>query len=459
VKKILRFILYLIGIVLSIVVIALLITVIPVDRTPYRQQEFYRIMTNRLDSLDANKKNPTVGNFKVGFAMRNLTPENPVSTAGYPKRRGKVYPSVLDSIFVRAIVIDNGKERVAIVSADLLIIPPTVTLRLKDQLPSIGFSLENTYLNATHTHNSIGNWGEGATGMIYGSYNDSIVSFIADKIVACVKAASLNGRRAVLKTAAIPVPGAVKNRLDKESGHVDSLLRVVEIKRDDSLKLIMVSYNAHPTCLFARDLVLSRDYPGQLVDQLEANGYDFALFLAGAVGSHGCNPPEYGTRCISWMAEEITSKFTLGKSSLTEVKDSSLQMVRVPLALGEPQVKLTQDWRIRPWVFTRSFGEYTPYLTALRIGDLVLLGTPCDFSGELSASIDSVAVAHHVKTIVTSFNGHYIGYITRDIYYNNPHYETRLMNWYGPGNGAYISECLEKLLQTMAEHRTENISQ
>ncbi len=63
-----------------------------------------------------------------------------------------------DSIYVRSLVIDNGTQRVAIVSADLLIIPPTVTALLEMELPTIGFTLDNTYLGATHSHNSIGNW-------------------------------------------------------------------------------------------------------------------------------------------------------------------------------------------------------------------------------------------------------------------------------------------------------------
>ena len=31
------------------------------------------------------------------------------------------------------------------------------------------------------------------------------------------------------------------------------------------------------------------------------------------------------------------------------------------------------------------------------------------------------------------------------------HYETRLMNWYGPGSGAYVSEAVSRLLNVAAE--------
>ncbi len=59
-------------------------------------------------------------------------------------------------------VIRNRQPKVAIVAADLLLIPPIVQQRLEQELPEIGFSIDNTYLGATHSHNSIGNWQKGA---------------------------------------------------------------------------------------------------------------------------------------------------------------------------------------------------------------------------------------------------------------------------------------------------------
>ena len=78
-----------------------------------------------------------------------------------------------------------------------------------------------------------------------------------------------------------------------------------------------------------------------------------------------------------------------------------------------------------------------------------MLGTPCDFSGELMPPIDSAASRVGLRVMVTSFNGAYIGYITLDKHYDIDHYETRVMNWYGPGNGAYLSECLMEMIEAI----------
>jgi neutral ceramidase len=451
-KSVLFFVLKTLGIILLLVILFVAASVVPVDRTLPEEQPFYKVMAERLDSLQNYPIARATKGFSIGFAKVNLTPSMKTATAGYGNRKGKLFTTVHDSLYVRAIVIDNGVQRVAIVSADLLIIPPTVTALLATELPAIGFSLNNTYLGAIHTHNSIGNWGEGATRFIYGAYNDSIVHFITSRITTAIAHASKNMLPSKIKAGEIPVGSAVRNRLDGENGKVDSLLRVVEAHRSDSSKLLLMSYTAHATCLYSKDLELSRDYPGKLVDEVESNGYAFSMFLAGAVASHGTGAPEYGWSCIDWMADQITTKFLTDKSLLRDVNDSSLVMVRIPLALGNPQVKVFKDWRIRPWLFRTAFGEYPAHLTALRFGDLVMLGTPCDFSGELTHALDSVAAQAKLHTMVTSFNGGYIGYITVDQYYDRNHYETRLMNWYGRGNGSYLSFCLRKLIEAVSDN-------
>ena len=443
-KKVLKYILFGLGFLLLGLLVFFVAILLPVDRTPYKQKEFYNTMIARLDTLSTVEIPEPAHAIKVGYSKINLTPAQRTATAGYGNRRGKKYDVIHDSVYVRCIVLSNGQEKVAIVSADLLIIPPTVTTVLNQRLPSIGFSLSNTYLNATHTHNSIGNWGEGAASFIYGSYNDSIVQFIADRIVTSIQKAEIDLVKTQLKSGHVSVGNVVRNRLARGEGKVDSLLHIVEFQRDDSIKLVMTVFNAHATCLFSKDLNLSRDYPGVLVDELESQGYDFAMFLSGAVGSHACNPPEFGKPCIDWMGMRLSEKVVSSRLLLKPIADSTIFMKRVPLALGDPQFKVSQDWRVRPWVFKALLGEYTPYITTLRVGTILMLGTPCDFSGELTEAIREIGAEKSFHTIITSFNGHYIGYITEDRYYDRSHYETRLMNWYGPGNGAYLTECLSR---------------
>lgn len=435
--------------IVFVILFFLAISILPIKRYDYHTQNFYRVMMDRLDSLNRKDDTQVKGNFSIGYSTVNITPAKRTATAGYGNRKGKLFTSVHDSIFIRTVVITNGKTKVAIVSADLLIIPPTVTLLLPQSLPP-GFTLDNTYLSAIHSHNSIGNWAPGLTEFIYGDYDETIVRFIADKINESIVVASKSMLPSTLKTAHIPFNAAVNNRLDDDAP-VDSLLHVIEVNRSDSSKLILLSYTAHATCLYSRDLEISRDYPGQVVDQLEDKGYDFAMFMAGAVGSHRGNSPESGWNCVQWMADTIVNKFESSKAELMPLKDSTLIMYRMPLALGKPQVKISKDWGIRPWLFHAAFGESLNYLTVLRIGELVMLGTPCDYSGNLTKDLYATGKENGLQVMITSFNGGYVGYVTPIQYYDSSHYETRLMNWYGPGSGEYMVECMDKLIECVSD--------
>ena len=435
--------------IIGFLLLFLVLSLGPVDRTPVETLPPYETMMKRLDSLNINFPKAKEG-FSVGFGKVNITPSKPMATAGYGKRQGRPYLTVHDSIYVRTLVIENGTQRVAIVGADLLIIPPTVTQILGKKLETIGFSLNNTYLSATHSHNSIGNWGEGATRFIFGAYEDSVVQFIADGIVNSIQRATENMLPSTLRAGAIPIPQAVENRLI-DGGNEDPFLRAIEVHRSDSSKLVLTSYAAHATCLSQGTLELSRDYPGMLVDELESKDYEFAMFMAGSVGSHKGSSPEGNWGCIKWMAEEISDVFLTQRNALKVITDTSLVMKRIPLALSDPQVKITHNWKLRSWLFRSAFGEYESFLTVLRIGDLVMLGTPCDFSGEFNASLDSLANVNRLQAMVTSFNGGYIGYATPGKYYDVDHYETQLMNWYAPGTGDYIQECLEKLIVAVSD--------
>lgn len=450
-RKLIRYLLLAVSWIVAFVLVFLLFAVGPVDRTPVEDLESYEVMMQRLDTLRVDPPHPSQ-KFSVGYGRVNLTPSSPVATAGYGKRQGKPYTHVHDSVYVRSLVIDNGAERVAIVSADLLIMPPTVTEALQSKLRTIGFSLDNTYLGATHSHNSIGHWGTGAARLIYGAYEDSVVHFIADAVVASILQATRNLMPANLRAGAIALPDAVENRLI-DGGNEDPWLRVIEVHRTDSMKLVLLTYAAHATCLSQGTIELSRDYPGELVARLEAADYAFAMFMAGAVGSHRGSSPVDDFECTAWMAEEIASGFLEERATLRPVEDTTLTMARVPITLSDPQVKIARDWKVRSWLFRAALGEYDAFLTALRVGDVVLLGTPCDFSGEFHRSLDSLGTAVGLQPVVTSFNGGYIGYLTPREYYDIDHYETRLMNWYAPGTGDMVNESLKRLMTVVSDSR------
>ncbi len=433
---------------LAAILLFVAVSVAPIDRTLPQDQPFYADMMSRIDSVRLRVSDDSSA-FKVGFGKASITPSYSTSTAGYVKRKGAHFTSIRDSVFVRTMVIEQGQSVVAVVSLDMLIVPPLLYYRLRDQLPFINFSIDQVYLGATHTHNSVGQWDDHLVGEIYaGDFDPGLIDFISKQILRAIQQATTTSVDARLAYGNIAVPGAVTNRLIKD-GPVDSLLHVLKVNRADGSIGILTSFSAHATCMSSADLQLSRDYPGVLVDQLEADGYDFALFMAGAVGSHAPVPMPSGEEKIMAMGNMLFE--ATQKVDVTPLENSGIQFHRIPLLLSKQQIKVLPNWRVREWLSLALMGKHPAALTVLRIGDVVLMGMPCDFSGMLTLPIYEHAAHHQQHTFITSFNGGYIGYITPDEHYDLEKYETQTMNWHGPGNGNYLQTCLKRTLNQLAE--------
>jgi neutral ceramidase len=444
-----RFLKILLKIVLGflVLVVALLVfTISPVDNRPYQEMPYYKTWKQQMAQWPASPSD-TTQSLQVGWGKVNFTPLQPTPTAGYGVRQGKPYTSVHDSVFVRALVLQNGKTKAAIVSADLLIIPPTVVEKLKQKLAKTAIPFENVYLGATHTHNSVGGWGDTFTGKLFaGNFNPDNVERIAEAIVQAIAQAQTKLRPARVGYGQVADTLHVRNRAF-EGGTIDPYIRTLQFVQDNGQKALLCSYAAHSTILSSETMVLSRDYPGVLVDSLEQGEANFALFMAGAVGSMG--PKEVGNTDLEGVINEADGvensvQPMLPQVALKNVKNLSIKTIALPLR--EPNARILLGWRLRPWVFNWAFGKFDAYIKVLRVGNVLMVGLPCDFSGELMADLSTYAQKKGLNLVITSFNGGYAGYITPDKYYNQDNYETLTMNWFGPYNGAYFQEIVRDLI-------------
>ena len=436
----------LLGLVI-IILIFLAFTIAPVDRTDYREMSYFQEMNTLLN--DWKPTIDTTQTLKANWAKVNLTPSKPTPTAGYGDRQGKPYQSIHDSVYVRAIVLSTSQKPIAIVSCDLLIFPPEVTILLKEKLKTIGFDWSQVYVGTTHTHNSLGAWGKNAVGELFaGKYDQNVVNHIADKVLEAIRKANQNLVPTKIGYAEINAQSLVFNRLvgDKK-GTTDPFLRVLKLEKQTGETAIFTTFSAHATTLNADKNFLSADYPGELVNQLNQKGY-FASYMAGSVGSSGPVGEELKDDFVQMknLSEGLSTKILKGIKDIKVETVNQLSLSNFTVSLREPQVRFTQKWRFRPWVFKTLFGDYPAEIRALKIGKIVMIGTPCDYSGELMPEVIKAARNRNLNLIVTSFNGGYVGYITHDRHYDLNSYETRVMNWYGVQNGVYFQGMIEKIL-------------
>ncbi len=433
------------------------------DKTPYQLTEFYK---NELAELQRTPPPPpppgiygedrlnAIDTVQVGWSRVNLLPPFTTPIAIDAKRGGKHFDGVHDSIYVRAFVFKQGNQKIAYVSADLLIIPPTVTKLFDSLLVKAGYDTRNIFFTATHTHTSIGAWHNSYVGELFaGQYDARVPQHIADCISKAILQAEKNCQPAKIGYGEFPTSKLVFNRLVGDKGKVDSMLRVVKIEQDGGAKAAIITFAAHCTVFHQHLMELSGDWAGLMMTRLNKSGkIDFASFSAGAVGSHG---PYEATKFqedeAKYMAGHVGEVVEANFDSIPVYRITHIMMTYAPFLMREPQWRINSYFTIRPWLFKKLFGDEPVYINKLQLGNIVFEGTPCDFSGELVGPIDSLAKSKNLHLLVTSFNGGYIGYVTDTKWYDMNAYETRTMGWFGLGNGDYMSEVMERLIAPVGD--------
>ena len=359
---------------------------------------------------------------------------------------------VYDSIFVRTMVFQSGERKAALVTTDLLINHPELSILLDSILETYEWDFQEVFLTATHTHSSIGSWAPGLVGNLFaGDYNPEVVKWLAEKIINSLIMAEGNLSTAAIGYGALSVPNLVENRLVGEKGKIDPWLKVLiwEAAEESGVHSF---YSAHATCLDHNWTKVSGDYPARLLSKVNAN---YKGFSAGPVGS--MRPAvaddkqlDFADRIADGLREQISLLQMLGPKLDHE---TDLLVFKIPLELRPPNLKISGNLTLRPWLVRKVMGEYPSDISVLSIGNILMIGLPGDFSGELALPLYQYAQRKGLNLILTSFNGGYIGYIPDDRWYDLNAYETRTMSWHGHDNGAFFSEVIRKTIDIVSNDR------
>lgn len=438
------------SIFLVLIISIVLSAIAPIDFTELNQQPEIQQTFSRIENTDfiSSEGNKTMF---AGWARTNITPEIPIKMAGYGPRGP--YVSVHDSLYSRAIVLDNGIEEVAVITIDLLLFPRIIKDALLDSLAKDGFMAHQIFLNATHTHNGFGNWEKSIVGkFIFGDFDQENTAYLVRQILESVKTARKSKTAVSMGFDKIDANELVLNRLAGAGGTKDPFIRVVSFKKENGQRAIIASFSGHAVNLDADIWEISRDYPGVLVDDLEMeNDIEFAMFCAGMVGSHNIDSsiPKSHERILN-VGKQLSLKIKNGLDSIEYMNSSVLGGLDLPIEMPASQLRISQDFRIRDWLFSALLDPLKANIKILQIGDILLIGMPCDYSGELSINnrLDEFAKTYGKELFITSFNGNYVGYITEDGHYSTcDHDEVKVMNWVGPYKGEYFSEIIKRTIE------------
>ena len=460
-KRFFRILLRLALVLVALIIALLILSLDGVDYRPYLREPYYAETTARLRAHQATNSIAR-GELAAGFGRALLTPtvsapqDDPAKgqfrslpLAGYGNRHGKSATGVHDDLYVKAVALRVGDRLGVMLGADALIIPPEVTEAAMRRIESeLKLSREQIYLSATHTHCSLGGWGEGVVAeMFAGGFQPGSRVWFADRIVTAVREAIVDLKPASFGHGQFAAPEFVRNRLVGELGKVDPEFSYVVLKQSGGKLAVLGSYAAHATVLGGDMLEFSADYPGCWQRAMEQATGGSAVFLAGGCGSHSPAPGGKGFAGAERMGQALARLLVEQLPQTPMTNAITFGLLGLELTLPPLNVRVSDELRLRPWLAQRLMPvKKESYLQAFRLDDSVWVSTPCDFSGELALGIKDFLRVRGSHAVITSFNGDYIGYVIGPRYYHLNGYEPRTMSFFGPN----VPEYFDELIRTMA---------
>lgn len=432
----------LLGIFLFLVVIGIF-SITTVDRSPIQEQEFYKETFQDLETLPFSS---THGEFWLAsWGKANMTPQEPAELVGYAPRGP--YEFVQDSSFVKSIVLSNGENEIAWINFELLIVHPFLAQKVEEKIRSEFPNLLRLIFTATHTHSGMGGYMPGPLGEVaFGGFDEDLVEMIADKSLQAIKQAQTSLDTATITFRQANIPELVANRFVK-GGPIDPFTRELIFTQNSGKKASILTYSAHATCLSSKFMGLSGDYPFYLMRKMEESEYDLSIYAAGTVGSHRPVSPGKTPGAIQEYALDLDSLNRIKMTKFGTIRNPLLASSRLDLKLRDPHLRISDDFRLRSWLFNYLMGETNAHLDFTRIGNTLWIDSSGEISGVFYEKWDQLAKEKGLNLIITTFNGGYIGYITPDELYDEHFHEVREMNWYGPGNGRYFDDLITEIIE------------
>ncbi len=216
----------------------------------------------------------------VGAAMRILTPDPllPISGGvGTPApAKGK-----RGELTARALVLQHGETRVAIVGLDFLGFPRVLGDRVRKKIPQI--PARNILIGATHTHSAPDCYAfpDGKGGH---SGDLKYLDFVCQQAAEAIKEAIDHLQPAVIKIATDEANGKIAYNYYAPELYDRRMSVIQALDRGGKTIVTLVNYATHPEVLGTDAGLVSPDAIGPMYDRIESKTGGLALFMNSAQG-------------------------------------------------------------------------------------------------------------------------------------------------------------------------------
>lgn len=264
-------------------------------------------------NLDIKVSKETVV-YKAGFAALKITPEilekwnDKNNDAAYNKEDGDTFEDkngnekfdtywlarfgkkraasgVHDHLWARAMVLDDGQTRLALVSLDLIGFSHNNVINIRKKLAD-EFGITYTIICSTHNHEApdmLGLWGDS---FLKRGVNPIYEKWVENKIVESIEIAVKNLKTANLSVAQ-DLTGADSLNIDTRKPIIKDnglyILQANDAKSDSALGAFVVWGN-HPETLWSKNTLITSDFPHYVREGIEKGIYNDKKLMKKGIG-------------------------------------------------------------------------------------------------------------------------------------------------------------------------------
>ena len=412
--------------------------------------------------------------FSIGVtanaASIDLTPplEMQFALGGYGERMSKPAEGVHDRIWAKALVLKEGSKKYAIVTLDILGLPPNVKPLLIKALASVEWNEGNIMLLPSHSHTSLDmtalNSKNNLNSPQIGIFQPELLEYVISSLVKVISKADQNFKTISIGTSSIIVDGMNRNR--RGDPDVDKSITVTRIDEENGKPMaVLVNWTAHPTFMDEKDMSVSGGWPGYLQRELEqwigdgvtvmyyngAEGDQSPIGISGV--SHYEKAENYG-RALAIKTFGVYQEIEINSEIIF---DYNYSKVELPKRRVHPSFMETggEEYNLTPEALDVVLNVMSPATTnigAVRIGDLLIVGAPGELTAKLGLNIKNQLSKKGIRySTIGGLANEWISYIlTADQYNCGKGYESSV-SFYGDKLGEIIYKAMIDTSVPLAE--------
>jgi neutral ceramidase len=205
-----------------------------------------------------------MGRLRAGVCRVDITPPLGVEPGAWRLRTGRA-DGLDEPLLAQALVLDDGRRRLALVATDLLWMPRHIAEAARRRIATLtGIPAEAVLLNASHNHSApVLLEPDSVRAAVRTEGLDGYSAALPDRLAGAVYGANARRQPAAIGAGMGRAPGVSVNRVDPRRS-VDDSVTVLRVDGEDGVMAIVVGFACHGTCVGGQTLRWNADFPHAL---------------------------------------------------------------------------------------------------------------------------------------------------------------------------------------------------